>query len=160
MLKGSKVLKFLKETGLDIARVGLDIADDFFPPLEGITKLLNRNNVNLNPEQEAKLKELYLEEKALHNADRASARNLQSDALSQKDKFSKRFIYYLAAFWSIASVAYIFCATFLNIENVSVANTVLGFILGTIVATIINFFYGTSETSNDNQNLINIGGKK
>jgi hypothetical protein len=80
-----------------------------------------------------------------------SARDMQTAALAQSDVFSKRFIYYFAAFWSVCSVVYIGFITFATIPapNVRFADTILGFLLGTVVATILNFFYGTSKSSQD-----------
>lgn len=89
-------------------------------------------------------------------ADRASARKMQEEALKQGDTFSKRFIYYFAAFWSLSAVIYIACITFLEVplDNVRFADTVLGFVLGTVIATIIGFFYGSSEGSKHKGNAL------
>ena len=86
-----------------------------------------------------------------------NARDMQKVALQQDDTFSKRFVYYLASFWSIVGVIYIFFITFAPIPetNVRFADTVLGFLLGTILATIINFFLGSSKGSTDKQDFIN-----
>ena len=75
-----------------------------------------------------------------------SARSMQVEALKQDDKFSKRFIYYFAIFWSVFAVLYLTGITFIEIpkENVRFADTTVGFLLGTIVATLIGFFYGNS----------------
>lgn len=74
------------------------------------------------------------------------SRNLQVVALTQDDTFSKRFIYYFAMFWSAFAVIYIGCITFVEIptNNVRFADVIIGFLLGTIIATIIGFFYGNS----------------
>ena len=82
-------------------------------------------------------------------ADRANARSMQVAALNQNDTFAKRFIYYFAAFWSIAAALYIAFITFGEIPeaNVRFADTILGFLLGTIVATIVQFFFGSSDSS-------------
>lgn len=74
------------------------------------------------------------------------SRNMQVEALRQDDKFSKRFVYYFAMFWSVFAVIYIGCITFVEIpkENVRFADVIIGFLLGTIIATIIGFFYGNS----------------
>ena len=84
-------------------------------------------------------------------SDVKDARNMQIENLKQDDKFSKRFIYLLAAFWSLFSAVYIMLITFGTIPagNIRFADTILGFILGTIIATIINFFLGTSDRSNE-----------
>ena len=91
-------------------------------------------------DHEAKLKQLA-------NEDRASARDMQKAALGQSDLFSKRFVYYLAALWSVAGISYVFLATFTHVINERIADTVLGFLMGTIVSTIINYFYGSALTN-------------
>lgn len=75
-----------------------------------------------------------------------NARNMQIENLRQDDVFSKRFIYYFAIFWSVFAVVYLTGITFIEIpkENVRFADTTVGFLLGTIVATLIGFFYGNS----------------
>lgn len=95
---------------------------------------------------------LQLEQENTNNA-----RNMQIEALKQDDTFSKRFVYYLATFWSAFAVIYIFFVTFGTIpaNNVRFADTIIGFILGTIIATIINFFFGSSKGSTDKQEMIN-----
>jgi uncharacterized membrane protein YwzB len=82
-------------------------------------------------------------------ADRANARSMQVAALGQNDLFAKRFIYYFATFWSLSSALYIAFITFGEIPeaNVRFADTILGFLLGTIVATIVQFFFGSSDSS-------------
>jgi multisubunit Na+/H+ antiporter MnhE subunit len=51
----------------------------------------------------------------------------------------------------VCAVVYIGFITFATIpeQNVRFADTILGFLLGTIVATFMNFFYGTSKSSQD-----------
>ena len=79
-------------------------------------------------------------------SDKADARALQVAALQQSDIQSKRFLYNLSWFWSAASVLYIAFITFFQIPeaNVRFADTILGFLLGTIIASIFQFFYGSS----------------
>jgi hypothetical protein len=54
------------------------------------------------------------------------------------------------------AVVYIFLITFTNIPetNVRFADTILGFLLGTVVATILNFFLGSSAGSKAKQEVI------
>ncbi len=104
-----------------------------------------------DPEAGKKLREMDMEYAKLHLENVKGARDMQAAALGQSDVFSKRFIYYFAAFWSVCAVVYIACITFATIpeQNVRFADTILGFLLGTVVATILNFFYGTSKSSQD-----------
>ena len=83
--------------------------------------------------------------------DTANARNMQIEALRQEDLFSKRFIYIFATFWSIFAAAYIAFITFGHIpeDNQRFADTILGFLLGTVVATILQFFFGSSMGSKE-----------
>ena len=81
--------------------------------------------------------------------DVADARDMQKEALKQEDIWSKRFIYIFAGVWSIFAMVFIFAITFGTVPEASVrfADTILGFLLGTIIATIIQFFFGSSVTS-------------
>lgn len=83
--------------------------------------------------------------------DVADARNMQVEALRQDDLFSKRFIYIFATFWSIFAAGYIGFITFGTIpaDNQRFADTILGFLLGTVVATILQFFFGSSMGSKE-----------
>ena len=86
---------------------------------------------------------------AMAYGDTANARQMQVAALQQDDLFSKRFIYIFATFWSIFAAAYIAFITFGTIpeDNQRFADTILGFLLGTVVATILQFFFGSSMGS-------------
>ena len=100
---------------------------------------------DLTSEQTKEFNRLYV----LDAQDRADARSLQKAALAQDDLFSKRFVYYLAAFWSVVSSIYFFLTTFVEVKNERVSDTILGFLLGTIIGTVINFFFGSSKGSSD-----------
>ena len=78
-----------------------------------------------------------------------NARELQKIALQQDDLFSKRFIYYLAIFWSVICSIYFFLATFTEVVNEEMADIILGFLLGTVSGTVINFFFGSSSGSKE-----------
>lgn len=144
------------------------LIDDYGENLvvKGIEKLtgIDISKKDLTPEEQQKIldnefriKSLNFEELKLEFENTNNARNMQIEAFKQDDVFSKRFVYYLATFWSVFGVIYIFFITFGNIpsNNVRFADTILGFILGTIIATIINFFFGSSKGSTDKQDVIN-----
>lgn len=120
---------------------------------EDVTKLKQ-----FEMEHQEELMRLRLEDKRLgidelqaYMADTANARKMQEKAMESDDPFVRRFIYYYAIFWSALSAAYIGFITFGHIpdNNVRFADTILGFILGTLVATIVQFFYGSSKGSQD-----------
>ena len=56
----------------------------------------------------------------------------------------------LAAFFSVVSFGYITAITFIAIptENADNAKIILGFLLGTAIATILGYYFGDSEKGN------------
>lgn len=102
-----------------------------------------------DPAAALKLAEIDLETLKLNQANTADARAMQVAALTQSDVFSKRFTMYLTMFWSIAAAVYVGFITFGYIppQNTRFADTILGFILGTVVATMLNFWFGSSDGS-------------
>lgn len=115
---------------------------------------------NMSPEKIAELRIASMKHEEFkieqENKNTADARDLQKVALQQDDLFSKRFVYYLASFWSLVTAIYIYLITFgvIPIGNERFADTVLGFLLGTIIATIMNYFLGSSKGSADKNELL------
>ena len=81
--------------------------------------------------------------------DTADSRDMQKEALKQDDVWSKRFIYYFAGAWSLFAMIFIFAVSFGTIqpESVRFIDSTLGFLMGTVVSTVIQFFFGSSVTS-------------
>lgn len=104
-----------------------------------------------DPQAALKLAEIDLETLKAQYANVSDARAMQVAALNQSDIFSKRFTMYLTAFWSVAAAVYIGFITFSVIPdtNVRFADTILGFILGTVIATMLNFWFGSSIGSKE-----------
>jgi len=80
--------------------------------------------------------------------DVSEARSLHADLVKTGDKTATHFIYWFSWFWAITSSLYFFSVTFISMPEGArdFANIILGFLLGTAVATIIGFFYGNSDT--------------
>jgi hypothetical protein len=160
-MKG-KLKEWLKEHGKESAGKLLNTIGEntSIPILSNIIEsigegLMNDPNLSEQEKQEAaELIKAELEFYKIDAEDRANARNMQIVALGQEDKFSKRFVYYMAIFWSVVGGTYLFLVTFADIANPQHANTIIGFLLGTIVSTIINFFFGSSKGSKDKTNLL------
>jgi hypothetical protein len=73
--------------------------------------------------------------------------NLHEELVKRGDKVAAHFTYWFAWFWGIVSVVYFFAITFLPVpvSGENFANIILGFLLGTAVSTIINYFFGNSD---------------
>ena len=104
-----------------------------------------------DPDAALKLAQIDLDKLKAEYANTENARAMQIAALQQSDVFSKRFTMYLTSFWSIAATVYIGFITFSIIPepNVRFADTILGFILGTVIATMLNFWFGSSIGSKE-----------
>jgi len=139
----TKVGMFLKKFAPNI----IDVVGDVLPSSGalGIVKNLIDKDDKLTAEQKAEALELLKID--LQNT--KDARELQKIALQQDDLFSKRFIYYLAIFWSVVCSIYFFLATFTQVINEEMADIILGFLLGTVSGTVINFFFGSSQGSKE-----------
>lgn len=143
-----------------ISEIGLPLVKKGIKAVTGIdleSKELTAEDKQKIMDSQIEIMKIDFEKLKLEFDNTNNARNMQVEALKQDDTFSKRYIYYLATFWSVFGVIYIFFITFGNIpaNNVRFADTILGFILGTIIATIINFFFGSSKGSTDKQEMIN-----
>ena len=102
------------------------------------------------PEDNAKLKEAamkheeFMAEIDLKNMQ--GARDMQLKAMESDDPLVRRFVYYFIGFWSVLAAVYIGFITFGEIpsENIRFADTILGFVLGTMVASMFQFLLGSS----------------
>ena len=67
------------------------------------------------------------------------------------------FMNFIAAICLLFTFVYISLITFLKVpeENQRYADTILGFLAGTLITTIINFYFGSSKSSKDKDILLN-----
>lgn len=72
------------------------------------------------------------------------------------DAFNRRFLAYFAVFLVVCAMAYIVAITFLQMpsENIRFADTVLGAILGSMIATPLGYFYGSSKSTGTKDDAI------
>ena len=142
-----------------ITDIGMPLVKKGVKALTGIdleSKELTAEDKQKIMDSQIEIMKIDFEKMKLEYQNTNDARDMQKVALQQDDTFSKRYVYYLATFWSFVAVGYIFLITFLTIpeSNIRFADTTLGFLLGTIVATIINYFFGSSKSSSDKNQLL------
>jgi hypothetical protein len=123
---------------------------------KGVDYVEGKLGVKLKPEEEMKPEDVKdLRERAMQHEefmveaeikDRANARDMAKHAMSSSDPFVRRFTYYFITVWSIFAMTYIPLITFSVIpqENVRFADTILGFMLGTVMASMFSFLLGSS----------------
>jgi hypothetical protein len=123
---------------------------------KGVDYVQDKMGIQLKPEGEA-TKEDYAKwsaEAAKHEEFMAEidlknmqgARDMQLKAMDSDDPLVRRFVYFFIAGWSILSATYIGFITFGEIpeSNIRFADTILGFVLGTMVASMFQFLLGSS----------------
>jgi uncharacterized membrane protein YwzB len=123
---------------------------------KGVDAVQDKLGIELKPEGQAtpeyndKLKaeamkhEEFMAEMDLKNME--GARNMQLTAMQSEDPLVRRFVYYFIGFWSVLAAAYLGFITFGEIPeaNVRFADTIVGFVLGTMVAAMFQFLLGSS----------------
>jgi|GEM_PF-3873606 len=139
-----------KETGIDIGRAaetsGLTEGE-----LEKL-KDFELQNQDLLLKHAEVMESLALEGEKARLADVANARTMQIAAMTSNDRFVRRFVPLYAVALTIIAFTYIFLITF-GPEYVwsgprrDMVNTILGFLLGTTLSTVIGFFFGSSQGS-------------
>lgn len=126
---------------------------------KGVDYVEGKLGVKLKPEDEMTAEDAKaIRERAMQHEeflidaeikDRANARSMAVEAMKSSDPFVRRFTYYFIAFWSLFAIIYIPCITFVAVPESSVrfADTILGFLLGTVMASMFNFLLGSSYGS-------------
>lgn len=149
-ISGSNKAGDVAEVAVDIAKkvTGTDSADKAVAAMKADPQLVFQYQQAVMQNDTA-LQEAYL-------ADIDSARKMQIAALQQDDVFSKRFIYYFAIGWSLFAMAFFLATTFAAIpeRNLRIVDTILGFLLGTAISSIFNFFLGTTQSSRKKDDTI------
>jgi uncharacterized membrane protein YwzB len=123
---------------------------------KGVDYVQDKLGIQLKPEGEATKEdyakiqaeanrhEEFMAENDLKNMQ--GARAMQEKAMDSDDPLVRRFVYFFIAFWSVLSATYLGFITFGTIPeaNVRFADTIVGFVLGTMVAAMFQFLLGSS----------------
>jgi len=115
-----------------------------------LTTFLKEHDLAIK-EQKAEVEKMYIE-------DRNEARKMQIAALNQKDRFAKRYVYFLSSFIVIAAFAFGCALMYLDIPEANrevVLQFATVFLFGGAV-TVIQFFFGSSKGSQDKDERQNI----
>ena len=128
---------------------------------KGVDYVQDKLGVELKPEGQA-TKEDYakIQEEANRHAEFMAeldekstqrATDMQLMAMQSADPLVRRHVYYYAWFITIVSFVYFFAVSFMPVENKNrdFINIILGFLIGTAVNSLIRFFYGSSNKSQE-----------
>lgn len=126
---------------------------------KGVDYVQDKMGITLKPEHEA-TKEDYAKWNAeaakheefmaeLDEKSRQRATDMQMVALKSEDPFVRRFLYYFIMLWSTFSVVFIPCLIWAPIpeSNIRFADTILGYVLGTVITGMFAFLLGSSQGS-------------
>ena len=126
---------------------------------KGVDYVQDKLGVELKPEGEmskedvSKLKEAAMKHEEfmaeLDEKSRQRATDMQMQAMKSDDPLVRRFIYFFIAFWSIFAAVFIPSLIWVPIgeDNMRFADTVLGYVMGTMVTSMFAFLLGSSQGS-------------
>jgi hypothetical protein len=126
---------------------------------KGVDYVQDKMGIELKPEGQA-TKEDYAKIQAeankheefmaeLDEKSRQRATDMQLKAMESDDPLVRRFIYYFIGLWSLFAVAFIPSLIWVQIpeSNIRFADTILGYVLGTIITGMFAFLLGSSQGS-------------
>lgn len=123
---------------------------------KGVDAVQQKLGIELKPEGEATPEyNAKLQEEANRHSEFMAELDEKSTQratdMYMKDDSTKRFTQQYAWFLSIVTFAYFFIVSFVNIENKNrdFVNIILGFLIGTALNSLIRFFYGSSNKSQE-----------
>lgn len=123
---------------------------------KGVDAVQQKLGIELKPEGEATPEyNAKLQEEANRHSEFMAALDEKSTQratdMYMQDDSTKRFTQHYAWFLSVVTFAYFFIVSFVNIENKNrdFVNIILGFLIGTALNSLIRFFYGSSNKSQE-----------
>jgi hypothetical protein len=123
---------------------------------KGVDAVQQKLGIELKPEGEATPEyNAKLQEEANRHSEFMAALDEKSTQratdMYMQDDSTKRFTQHYAWFLSVVTFAYFFIVSFVQIENKNrdFVNIILGFLIGTALNSLIRFFYGSSNKSQE-----------
>lgn len=128
---------------------------------KGVDAVQEKLGIELKPEGEATPEyNAKLQEEANRHAEFMAeldekstqrATDMQMEAMKSTDPIIRRHVYLYGWFITIVSFLYFFMVSFMPIENKNrdFINIILGFLIGTAINSLIRFWYGSSNKSQE-----------
>ena len=123
---------------------------------KGVDAVQEKLGMELKPEGEATPEyNARLQEEANRHAEFMAELDEKSTQratdMYMADDSTRRFTQHYAWFITIVTFAYFFIVSFINVENKNrdFVNIILGFLIGTALNSLIRFFYGSSNKSQE-----------
>lgn len=157
-----KGLAFLKDIFVGMTDQGAVMAKEFIKEKTGVDITSKEELTALSTEDADKVRNTILDhmdtlldlrikyrQQDLDNT--VSARNMNVDMARMGKKGFMSFTNFLALILILFMVIFFPCMVFLNIPtaNVRFADTILGFMLGSVVGVVVNFYFGSSMATQD-----------
>lgn len=129
-----------------------NLADEFFESKEEKAAFAEKAAAEINRHMEI-MQEHANQSAQMYLNDVANARSMQIAALNQLDNFSKRFVYFLAAFMIVAATAFgvLLCFKVVPEQNKRLIEMFVDVFLFAGAFTVLGFFFGSSKGSEDKQ---------
>ena len=151
----TKIGAFLKKNAPKAQDLLLDTAENYFPPVGIIREMFpaladNKGVSGLTADQTVELHTALdhyeMVDYPAWFADVQSAREMQKAAYTQEDRFTKRFLMYLTIglLLSCFGFDYYVLTAKLTVDNREIVFSILGFVNGTIISQVVNFWFGSS----------------
>jgi len=147
-------LKSIFSGGSLIKDVG-DVVDRFVTTKEEKLEAQRLIEVAIH-QHELDLKDKAMEADRMILKDKQNARSMQMEALRQDDKFSKRYVYFLASFVVLGAFFFGLGLMFYQIppENKRMVEMFADIFLFSGALTVLNFFFGSSKGSSEKTSII------
>lgn len=123
---------------------------------KGVDAVQQKLGIELKPEGEATPEyNAKLQEEANRHSEFMAELDEKSTQratdMYMQDDSTRKFTQHYAWFLSVVTFAYFFIVSFVNIENKNrdFVNIILGFLIGTALNSLIRFFYGSSNKSQE-----------
>lgn len=147
-VKGSTELGLRKINDFVKEKAGIDLFEDSSIFNNGLTEEQIVELKKIENDYSVQINALAVEYAKVAAQDIANARDMQQNILNSNSVnwLSRNFIYLFASFWSVMSSGLLISIIFCDIppENQRYADTIIGFILGTLITSILSYFFGNN----------------